>query len=79
MRKGDHEDIIGQDEAKELLGFKPSTPNSNRKMNELVRGGKIRAYQPSPKVRFYSRQSIVDYILSTKIPSDDEFVPVPIR
>jgi len=79
MRKADHEDIIGQDEAKEMLGFKPSTPNTNRKMNELVRGGKIKAYQPSPKVRFYSRQSIVDYILSMKIPSDVEFIPVPIN
>ena len=78
MRKGDHSDIISQDEAKEMLGFKPSTPNSNRKMNELVRGGKIKAYQPSPKVRFYSRESIVNYILSTKIPSDTEFVPVPV-
>lgn len=46
MRKGDHTDIIGQDEAKAMLGFKPSTPNSNRKMNELVRNGKIKAYQP---------------------------------
>jgi hypothetical protein len=79
MRKGDHSDIISQDEAKEMLGFKPSTPNSNRKMNELVRGGKIKAFQPSAKVRFYSKQSIIDYILSTRILSDDEFVPVPIR
>ncbi len=76
MRKGDHADIIGQDEAKEMLGFKPSTPNSNRKMNELVRRGKIKAFQPSPKVRFYSKESIVDYILSTKIPSDAEFIPI---
>lgn len=78
MRKEDHADIIGQDEAKEMLGFKPSTPNSNRKMNVLVKNGRIKAYQPSPKVRMYSRQSIVDYILSTKILSDEEFVPVPV-
>lgn len=76
MRKIDQTDIISQDEAKEMLGFKPSTPNSNRKMNELVRNGKIRAYQPSPKVRFYSRESILKYILSMKIPSDAEFIPV---
>lgn len=79
MKQGDYADIIGQDEAKEMLGLKPSTPNTNRKMNELVRDGKIRAYQPSPKVRLYSRQSIVDFILSTKVCSDEEFVPVRIK
>ncbi len=76
MKKSDHTNIIGQDEAKEMLGFKPSTSNSNRKMNELVRNGNIKAYQPSPRVRFYSRESIVDFIMSTKILSDAEFVPV---
>ncbi len=79
MKKLDYADIIGQDIAKEMLGFKPSTPNSNRKMNELVRNGKIKAYQPSAKVRLYSKESIVDFIMSTKIPSDAEFIPVPAR
>jgi len=79
MKKTDPTDIIGQDEAKEMLGFKPATPNSNRKMNALVRAGKIKAYQPSAKVRFYSRESILDYIMSTRIPSDEEFIPVRIK
>jgi len=79
MRNADHTDIIAQDEAKELLGFKTATSNSNRKMNELVRDGKISAYQPSPKVKLYSKESIVNFILSTKIPSDAEFVPTPVR
>jgi len=79
MRKTDYTDIIDQDQAKEMLGFKPATPNSNRKMNELVKDGKIKAYQPSAKVRLYSRESIHDYILSTRIQSDEEFVPVRIQ
>jgi hypothetical protein len=78
MKAVDHSDIIEQDDAKALLGFKVGTPNSNRKMNELVRDGKIEAYQPSPKVRFYSKNSILNYIISTRIQSDDEFVPIPI-
>jgi len=79
MRNIDTADIIAQDEAKELLGFKAATPNSNRKLNELIRDGKIKAYQPSPKVKLYSKESIVNFILSTKIPSDAEFVPTPVR
>lgn len=75
----DYSDLISQDEAKQMLGFKTETPNSNRRMNTLVRKGKIRAYQPSPKVRLYSKRSIIKYILSTQIPSDAEFVPVKIN
>ena len=75
----DFTDFISQDEAKQLLGFKPETSNSNRKMNELVRSGKITAFQPSKKNRFYSRESIMKYILSTRIPSDSEFIPVRIK
>ncbi len=73
------EDIIDQEEAKKMLGFKTATSSSNRKMNELVRDGKIEAFQPSPKVRYYSKESIVKYIFSTKILSDANFVPVPIK
>lgn len=73
MRVPDHADIIGQDEAKEMLGFKTATSNSNRWMNELVKDGKIKAFQPSPKVKLYSKKSILEYIMSTRILSMAEF------
>jgi hypothetical protein len=79
MKIVDPSDIISQDEAKEMLGLKPETSNSNRNLNKLVKEGKIRAYQPSQRVRLYSKESIVKYILSTRVISNKEFVPVRIK
>ena len=45
------EDLIQQDEVKEMLGVKPGTSNTNRTINRLIRQGKIRAFQPHGKIK----------------------------